>query len=181
MHEKNLPQKLDVKQFGRSESTLVGQELLSNFKRLMQETQGLGGENAVEWSVRGGFKPSQAGQAQVWLFLTVEVVLPLVCQRCMGPVNVPIQIDRAFRFVETEAQAELEDDESQEDVLVLSQDFDLAGLIEDEVLMDLPVVPRHDVCPVEIKLSATDASFESEVKKPNPFSVLADLKGRSQT
>jgi uncharacterized protein len=85
-------------------------------------------------------------------------------------------IERAFRFVETEAQAELEDDASPEDVLVLSRDFDLATLIEDEVLMDLPVVPRHDTCPVPVKLTAADADFEEVSPKPSPFAVLAGLK-----
>jgi uncharacterized protein len=92
-------------------------------------------------------------------------------------VDVPVHIDRSFRFVESEAQAELEDDESSEDVLVLSQDFDLVGLIEDEVLMDLPVVPRHETCPVAIKLLAADPDFEDTPAKPNPFAVLAGLKG----
>jgi uncharacterized protein len=120
-----------------------------------------------------------AGQAQAWLHLQVELSLPLTCQRCLGRVDVLVQIDRTFRFVETEAQAEVEDDDSLEDLLVQSQDFDLAHLIEDEVLMDLPVVPRHDTCPVEIKLSVADAAFEPETPKPSPFLVLAGLKDRN--
>lgn len=142
----------------------------------MHEAQGLGAQNVLNWSVRGELKPGSAGQPQVYLHLAASVTLPLTCQRCLGPVDVPVYIDRSFRFVETEAQAELEDDESPEDVLVLSQDFDLVGLIEDEVLMDLPVVPRHETCPVAIKLTATDADFEEAPVKPNPFAVLVGLK-----
>ena len=177
MSEYVSPPKLDVKQAGQLAKHLSGQDLLSNYERLLQETQGLGAQNALTWSVRCELKPGPAGQPQVWLHLTVGVTLPLTCQRCLGPVDVPVQIDRTFRFVESEAQAELEDDESPEDVLVLSQDFDLMGLIEDEVLMDLPVVPRHETCPVAIKLMATDADFEDAPVKPNPFAVLAGLKG----
>jgi uncharacterized protein len=177
MSEHISPPKLDVKQAGHLAMRLSGQDLLSNFERLMIETQGLGAKNALNWSVRGELKPGPAGQAQVWLHLIVSVTLPLTCQRCLGPVDVPVHIDRSFRFVESEAQAELEDDESSEDVLVLSQDFDLVGLIEDEVLMDLPVVPRHETCPVAIKLLAADPDFEDTPAKPNPFAVLAGLKG----
>lgn len=176
MSEHVSPPKLDVKQAGTLAMQLSGQNLLSNYERLMLETSGLGAQNALIWSVRGELKPGPAGQPQVWLHLTASVTLPLTCQRCLGPVDVPVQIDRTFRFVESEAQAELEDDESAEDVLVLSQDFDLAGLIEDEVLMDLPVVPRHEACPVAIKLMATDADFEEAPAKPNPFAVLVGLK-----
>jgi uncharacterized protein len=110
----------------------------------------------------------------------VNTSLPLICQRCLGPVDVPLVIERAFRFVETEAQAEQEDDASPEDLLVLSRDFDLAALMEDEVLMELPVVPRHEVCPVPVKLAVADANFDESAPKPNPFAVLAGLKGHGK-
>lgn len=142
----------------------------------MQETKGLGAENMLNWSARFELQTGQTGQAQVWLHLVVGVSLPLTCQRCLTAVEVPVQIDRTFKFVDTEAQAELEDDESQEDLLVSSREFDLSALIEDEVLMDLPVVPRHDTCPVALKLAAVDVDFEDVPAKPNPFAVLAGLK-----
>ncbi|OGB78440.1 MAG: hypothetical protein A2496_23865, partial [Burkholderiales bacterium RIFOXYC12_FULL_60_6] len=160
------PPKLDVKHAGQSSQQLAGQDVLANYERLMEETQGLGEANVLNWTARGALQPDANGQPQPWLFLDVSTILPLTCQRCLGPVDVPVQIERAFRFVETEAQAEQEDDESPEDVLVLSRDFDLAALIEDEVLMDLPVVPRHDTCPLPVKLAAVDADFEEVAQKP---------------
>ena len=176
MSELKRPPKIDVRQAGLAAQQLAGQDVLSNYERLMSETKGLGGQNVLDWSVHAALQPDQAGQPQAWLHLSVRVSLPLTCQRCLGPVDVPLQIERAFRFVETEAQAELEDDASLEDVLVLSHDFDLAALIEDEVLMDLPVVPRHESCPLPVKLTAADADFAEAQPKPNPFSVLAGLK-----
>ena len=180
MSEHTSPPRLDIKQFGQSSMQLAGQDLLLNYERLMQETGGLGAQNTLTWSVRGEFQSDHLGHGQVWLHLSVGVTLPLTCQRCLGAVDVPVQIDRSFRFVESEAQAEQEDDESPEDVLVLSRDFDLLALIEDEVLMELPVVPRHDTCPEVIKLTATDADFEDVPAKPNPFAVLAGLKGQDK-
>lgn len=170
------PPKLDVKHAAQASQQLSGQDVLAHYERLMEETQGLGGQNAVNWTARGALQPDAKGQPQPWLFLNVSTSLPLTCQRCLGPVDVPVQIERAFRFVETEAQAEQEDDESPEDLLVLSREFDLAALIEDEVLMDLPVVPRHDTCPLPVKLAAVDVDFEEALPKPNPFAVLAGLK-----
>jgi uncharacterized protein len=171
------PPKIDVKHAGQASQQLAGQDVLAHFERLMEETQGLGGQNPVGWAVRGALQTDAQGQPQPWLFLNVSTSLPLNCQRCLGPVDVPVQIERAFRFVETEAQAEQEDDESPEDVLVASREFDLAALIEDEVLMDLPVVPRHDTCPLPVKLTAVDPDFEEPSAKPSPFAVLAGLKG----
>ena len=174
------PPKLDVKQAGQTALQLSGQDQLVNYERLMEETAGLGAQNPLNWSVRAALQPDAQGLPQVWLFLSLSTSLPQTCQRCLGPVDVPLTIERAFRFVETEAQAEQEDDASPEDLLVLSRDFDLAALIEDEVLMDLPVVPRHETCPVPVKLAAVDADFEEIAPKPNPFAVLAGLKGSSK-
>jgi uncharacterized protein len=122
-----------------------------------------------------------SGVSQAWLHLDASLDMPQTCQRCLRAVNESIHIQRSYRFVETEAQAELEDEESEEDLLVLSRDFDLAALIEDEVLMDMPVVPRHEVCPVAVKLAAVDADFEAVSVRPNPFLALASLKAKPRS
>lgn len=176
MTEYLSPPRLDVKPAGESCVQLAGQDVLQNYQRLMDETQGLGGSNVVDWSVRFETRAGSTGQAQAWLHLQAGLTLPLTCQRCLRAVEVPMQIDRWFKFVETEAQAQAEEDDFSEDVLVLSRDFDLMALIEDEVLMDLPVVPRHEVCPEPVKLVVADADFEAAPAKPNPFAALSQLK-----
>lgn len=170
------PPKLDIKHAAQLSLQLAGSESLSKYERLMHETQGLGDENALNWNARVELRTDLAGHKVAWLHLTVATTLPLVCQRCMGSVDVAVQVDRAFRFVESEAVAEQQDDESEEDVLVTSREFDLGDLIEDEVLMDLPLVPRHGTCPVAVKLATADADFEDVPEKPNPFAALAQLK-----
>jgi uncharacterized protein len=73
--------------------------------------------------------------------------------------------------------AAAQDETSEEDVLALSRDFNLFELIEDEVLMSLPLVPRHEVCPVAVKLAVVDPDFESALEdKPKPFAALAKLR-----
>lgn len=144
----------------------------------MQEMQGLGADLTLSWSARGEVRADEAGAEQVWLHLTVDVSLPLTCQRCLGPVDMAVSVHQSFRFVGSEEAAEEQDEEAEEDVLALSKDFNLADLIEDEVLMALPVVPRHEVCPVELKLAVEDPGFEiASAEKRNPFAVLAKLHG----
>jgi uncharacterized protein len=166
---------MDVRQWCQSAKQLAGQNLLSTYERLMQETKGQGAENLVDWSVRAEGSTDQSGQSQAWLHLEVTLDLPLICQRCLGNVNEHLHIQRSYRFVDSEAQAEQQDDDSEEDLLVTSRDFDLMALIEDEVLMDLPVVPRHAVCPVPVKLATADPDFELASDKPNPFAALSAL------
>jgi uncharacterized protein len=107
----------------------------------------------------------------------------MVCQRCLGPVDVPLQVDQWFRFVADEATAEALDDEVEEDLLALSREFDLHELIEDELLMALPLVPRHDECPDPVQLSTSDEDFDSaSAERPNPFAALASLRvGKKDT
>jgi uncharacterized protein len=109
--------------------------------------------------------------------LAARATLSLVCQRCLGPVEEIVDFERAFRFVASEALAEVEDEESEEDVLVISKSFDLLELMEDELLMASPLVSKHEVCPKAVKLQAADPDFEDPAhEKPNPFAVLQQLK-----
>jgi uncharacterized protein len=64
-------------------------------------------------------------------------------------------------------------------VLVLAKTFNLLELVEDELLMAMPPVAKHDVCPKAVKLQAVDADFAEEpTEKPNPFAVLQQLKDK---
>jgi len=92
-------------------------------------------------------------------------------------VQLAIAVDRSFRFVEDEATAADQDDEAEEDLLAMSRSFDLLELVEDELLMDLPVAPRHEACPEPVKMSVADVAFEAAgAERENPFAVLGRLK-----
>ena len=57
--------------------------------------------------------------------------------------------------------------------------FNLLGLVEDEVLMALPLVPSHDECPTGVVHSVqTDDFDEAAEEKPHPFAALAALKNK---
>jgi uncharacterized protein len=177
--EHKHPPKLDVRHAAISQVPLEGRDSLSSYERLMQETQGLAGENVLNWSAQVDVRPDATGQTAHWLHLTANTTLPQICQRCLGPVDVAVQVDREFRFVDSEAVAEQQDDACEEDLLVISREFDLMTLVEDEVLMALPLVPRHEACPVPVKMAAADEDFEAPTEKPNPFAVLAQLKAKT--
>ena len=75
-----------------------------------------------------------------------QATLRLICQRCLEPMDQALAVDRPFRFVSSEQVALDEDDQSEEDLLVASQAFDAMALIEDELILALPLVPRHPEC-----------------------------------
>jgi uncharacterized protein len=115
-------------------------------------------------------------QPQIWLRLRTGTTMSLICQRCMLPVDVEVAVDRPFRFVADEATAAAEDDDAEEDVLALERDLDLLELVEDELLLGMPLVPHHPACePVQMEVA--DPGFdEPEDERRNPFEVLARLK-----
>lgn len=167
--------RLDVQAFAEDAAELSGQTPMTDFPRLVEEAKGdvLG---AVDWSAEGELRNPGHVRPEVWLHLRADAVLPMVCQRCLERVDVPLAVDRDFRFVPDEETAALEDDESEEDLLAISRSFDLLSLVEDELLMEVPLVPRHDVCPVPVPMAAQDADFREE-QRPNPFAGLRVLKG----
>lgn len=169
-------QRLDVKAFAEDGAHLAGQAPLSAFERLLAETSGRGGERPVHWEARGELRNPLHVHPQLWLHLRAGACLSLTCQRCLSPVDVDVAVDRRFRFVADERMAEAEDDASEEDLLALSRSFDLLGLVEDEMLMDMPLVPRHEQCPEPLPEPVDDLEDEAESSKPNPFAVLGRLK-----
>jgi uncharacterized protein len=67
-------------------------------------------------------------------------------------------------------------------VLSLDPPPDLLELIEDELLRDAPIVPRHDQCPNPLQASADDAEAEAATqdgapaRNRQPFASLASLR-----
>jgi uncharacterized protein len=170
-------QRLDVRRFAEAAGELSVEQSLGRYGRLMVETEGRGVDWPVRWSARGELRNAGHLQPQAWIHLKAHAALPLMCQRCLTPVDVPVAVERSFRFVADEATAAAEDDVADEDVLAQSRSFDLVELVEDELLMALPVAPRHEVCPQTVKMSVGGAEYEAALaQRENPFAALVRLK-----
>jgi len=119
--------RLDVRAFAQSAGHLQGQSALSAFPRLAEDAQpdAADGHGEVHWQADGELVEQTGGSGQVWLHLQADAVVPMVCQRCLTVAPISLQVDRSFRFVADETTAESEDDESDEDLLVLSREFNL--------------------------------------------------------
>jgi uncharacterized protein len=167
------PERLDVAAFVDAQGTLEGADPLQKYERLMLDQP----DSRVRWQAQGERRAAVDGSVRPALRLRVEADLPLTCQRCMGPVMTPVRIDRHFVFVPGETAAAALDEASEDDVLELTPTLDLHMLIEDELIMAVPLVPRHGQCPQQVRLSAQDAGFDAAAGKPaNPFAALAGLR-----
>lgn len=110
------------------------------------------------------------------LRVRVKAALPLQCQRSLERFLYPVSVDQALGLIKDEAQ-EASLPEGMEAVLV-DEDGELhpADLIEDELLLAVPVVPINPDAP-EIAPQWADELDEPE-EKPNPFIALAALRDR---
>lgn len=172
-----VPGRLDVNGFAEAAAVLAGSDPLLTYPRLSTELAGPALDSSVNWQAAGATRGGASGGAVPWLHLSAQTRVPLTCQRCLAPVDVDLRVDRWFRFAVDETSAAAEDEESEEDVLVSSRDFDLHALIEDELLMEVPITPRHEVCPEPVQLSAVDPDFDAaEAARANPFAMLDALR-----
>jgi uncharacterized protein len=172
-----VPRRLDVRDFAEEGAVLRGQEPLRQLTRLATETQHSEHADPVTWSAVGELRNRSHVHPEVWLHLRAQAILALTCQRCLQVVDVPVSVERSFRFVGDEQIAAEQDEGSEEDVLVLSRSFDLFELVEDELLMELPLAPRHQSCPVAVKLASVDEDFEaSRSERESPFAILDKFK-----
>ena len=174
------PDRLDVRSFAQDAAQLSGTLLLSKLERLAQDLYLVDADLAsktLQWEASGRSVPISGGAAQPWLHLKISLHAPMQCQRCLSAVEMPVEIARDFRFVKNEEEANAQDDDAEEELLVTSKQFNLLELIEDEVIMALPFAPVHEVCPVAVKLASSSEEFEEAlVAKPNAFAALGVLK-----
>lgn len=166
------PTRLDVAALAAEGASLSGQWPAAQLERwhaLQAPPPGFALE-PVRWQVRGEQRRVVGGPPQTWLHLSAEATAWPTCQRCLQPLREPLLVERALRFVDGEAQAEALDAESEDDVLALTPALDLRTLVEDELLLAWPIVPRHAQC------SAPEHRAGDAAAAPGPFEALAALR-----
>ena len=167
---------MDIGALARRGDCVSGTSPMAELERLCGEAHPEarpGSDDLLRWQVTGESQAVRGGGAEIWLHLKADASLALVCQRCLQPVVATLQVERSFRFVADEHQAMAIDADIEEDVLVLSRTFDMIELVEDECLLALPLVPRHEVCPRPLTAAPDAVGLED---RKNPFEVLGELK-----
>lgn len=179
MAAESSPRKFNLTAWAQTGQPASGRVELVELPRLCADLD-LSGPPArpIGWQAQVELRELVGGPPQLWLHLLALAHLPMSCQRCLKPAEQAVQVDRWFRFVESEEVAEAEDDDSEEDLLVFEPQFDLLQLLEDELLLDLPLVPMHDSCPQPPVLGWPKA-LEPAADEPHPFAALARLKNKS--
>ncbi|MFW1754525.1 YceD family protein [Acinetobacter wanghuae] len=160
-----------------------GQLPLSRFARIAREAIGSIDDQLINVDCKLSM---DAYHRVVWLDGHVETTVPMECQRCLGPVEIELVSDFHLALVDDESLIERLDEDA--DFIVLGESeattkgsfdapamADLLALIEDELLLLMPLSPKHEFC-VHKHQPATEELVEE--KRDNPFDILAGLKGK---
>ncbi len=164
------PRRVDIAAACADALLLSGQWPLDALDRL---AEGGAADAPVAWAARFELRPVPGGPSERWLGLQASARVRRECQRCLQPVNLLLTVDRRLRFADDEATAAALDADSEDDVLVASRQFDLQALVEDELLLTMPLVPMHETCPDPLLRPDADEPAEAQA---HPFAALAALK-----
>ena len=155
---------------------------MTDMPRLTKEASSVNPGDGFAWQMETHFENSPGSESRQILDLALKGCLHLVCQRCLQDCAVNLDEKRRFVLVATAAEADdypLEDEE--QEPLVASQHFNLLETIEDEVLLSLPLIPKHPegFCEPHATVFGLEDEDERSDERENPFNVLKNMKKNS--
>ena len=170
-----LPLEVDPIRLATRKERFQGTIPLKQMKRLVNALSCGDGEVYidVEFSVDINQVVILAGQ--------IKADTKLICQRCMGEMELPIALDFQLAFVRSEAEMERLP-EGYEATLIDNKSMMLSDIIEDEILLALPPIPKHqdeDCSSDNVAEGCGSQQNEPDtesVERDNPFDILASLK-----
>lgn len=165
-----IPHHVDPRKLADRSISLAGKLQLSEFSRvgeLLTSTDGF---------VRTEFAFSRDEQKVAVVQFKLESDVRMICQRCLDEAVIPVSGEYLYAIV-TPGTDEMHFPQGYDVLEVGEEPLDLLALIEDELLLALPIVPMHppEECQQPAGLLESELS-KNAVKRSNPFSVLAQLK-----
>lgn len=170
-----LPEYFEPFRFVEQGRTLSGTVAQKGMNRLGEMVVTPGGE--VEVELHFGF--DERNRAQVTGRLAADV--QLICQRCMQPMDWHVETQVQLLIAHTDAEAEFIGP-GEEALIADTERQSLPDLVEDELLLALPLVARHGegVCsavkPEQDKPDEVEIKADTGQGRRNPFEVLGQLK-----
>jgi len=163
---------MDVFAFVRRAGSLDGEVAVAALARFADGLPAQG-EARLRWSARG----EVARRGALWLHLAFAGSPVVWCQRCLTAFPWPVDARVTLEVVASEAELDevaglLDETRIAAPEKVLGSDrFDLLAQIEDELILTVPHVTRHAVCPDQ-------AGGDDMAVAParSPFAALAALK-----
>ncbi|MBA1149196.1 DUF177 domain-containing protein [Ectothiorhodospiraceae bacterium WFHF3C12] len=176
MQNGEIPERFDPRRMARESAEFHGVLPTGAMNRLASAVLSLGESAGINarFSTQDNGRPLLEGEA--------SVAVTLRCQRCLEPMTTTVQAPFRLAVVVSEADAERLPEEL-DAVIVEGDSIETSALVEDELILALPLVGRHenmDDCGIERRhLESSPAGVEHAVdseEKDNPFAALESLK-----
>jgi uncharacterized protein len=166
-----LPPFLDLGQAARLDLRFSGALAVSSLPRLVSALAADSGQAEVELQAA----PEVGGR--ILVSGRIRAPLQMICQRCLESVTLEVQAEPRLAWVKSDAEMEALSPEY-DPLLSANGRVEIAGLVEDELLLALPLAPRHadGACRETRKAVAHSAPALEEDDRKNPFADLAKLK-----
>jgi uncharacterized protein len=166
-----IPERVNPYQMADKKSELIGEVSRERLKRLESSTEGL--TESAHASVN--FDLDESGRRVI--FGQVSGTANLLCQRCLKPYEFKLAGSFRMALVYNDEMAKALPTHLDSLLLLPDEPMDVAEIIEDELLLCLPMHAMHPEgeCQIETQFGA-DESEEIPEKAFNPFDVLKDLK-----
>lgn len=156
----------DPIRFAREARRLGGEVEIKAFGRLSDALLDTSGR--IDYSLVG----EQGADGKPYLRLIAKGVLGLQCQRCLERVDWPVEVERLLQLVPIGVP--IPDDELENDAfdaIEATPGLDALELVEDELLLCLPIAPRHESC--------DQPRPKDGAEKESPFAALASLRRKA--
>ncbi|MBL78614.1 MAG: hypothetical protein CMH70_00890 [Nitrosomonadaceae bacterium] len=157
---------IDAHDFVRFSRSLHGNITLDKCTRLKDYLANNRGD--LKYEINGILNKNDQSILQV----IVKGEINLLCQRCLSEFAYALNLKSDLLLVNNEEELSyLDEDESIEGILATS-DMDIIELIEEEIILSLPISPRHkeDICPEKELINSY------KLEKKQPFAKLSKLK-----
>ena len=167
-----LPETIDPIQLAEQGVRLTGELPLRDMARLASVCE------VGEGMATADLKFAREPHGLRYLRARIEARLRLICQRCLQPMDVEVRSQPILAlFRPDESQAGVPEEA---EPLVVEPGWSLAALVEDELLLAMPMMPRHRTgeCAASTVPPRKEARVEVETERPNPFAVLEKLRKR---
>lgn len=130
---------IDPLHFARDSGRIEGSIAVASMPRLHDRLASTDGEIGYRLVGHGG----GAGKRPA-LHLQIEGGLSLICQRCLEGFTFRLNVDETLLLARNENElAAWEDADPLCEGLVAEPQLDVLGLVEDAILLALPMVPKH--------------------------------------
>lgn len=172
-----LPRQLDPRKFAQQRVIISGNVDIAILERLKAL---LANDTSGSISAKLQFGVDEQGIRNV--IGSIRGELAMVCQRCLEPVLEPLDVSIKLGIVWSDEQA-ANLSNSWEPWILEEGQTDIYQMLEDELILGLPIVAYHPSECIPHEMYSTEsvdekakAVLEEMTNKPNPFQVLGELK-----